>query len=49
MRKHGDIVFFQDVFHSNGHEVEALLKTTEGQAQVFFSNPFGRHSNPHGY
>jgi len=36
MRTHGDIVFFLDAFQSSGPEVEALLKTAEGQALVFF-------------
>ena len=33
---YGDIVFFLDVFQGSGPEVQALLKTTEGQALVFF-------------
>ena len=38
---YGDIVFFPDIFQCCGPEVQALLKTTEGQALVFFIKSVG--------
>jgi len=48
VRAYGDIVFSLDVFQGSSLEVQALLKTTEGQALVFFIKPVWPAEQPAG-